>query len=348
MIEMRTFEGDARDLSEFSRRVWLKAYGGKLPIPLWSPEFFEWQLFDEILGARRFMVAAYDGARLVGLLPCQPIPYDLRGQTYQGSLCSWQSVDPDYRRRGVSKGMLAEQIRRHLDEGYDFSIGYPLAGTAGPQFWSKGNHAGSLGKLGVWFRMLDHAAVADWEPSRWAAFGARALRVLQRRLPEPEEDCGIRPYRPEDLPDCLELVRSIQRESDLSVAWTTDRLAHHLSYKDLPRTLVMESAGRVAGFVNYHLTPFRGKTEIRIAIIDLIAFGSLPRAARRNLLRTALHRIRDEGAALATVMAMTCYPWRDMVRAGFLPFPGVVRIDYFYGKTRVDLDGVRRIFLLCR
>lgn len=348
MIEFRTFEGDAKELSTFTQHIWLKQYGGELPIPLWGADFFEWQLFDERLNARRFMVAAYDGARLVGMLPCQPVQYNLRGRVYEGSTCSWQSVDPDYRRRGISRGTLAEQYRRHMDEDMDFSIGYPLSGSIGSRFWADGSGAGTIRKLGFWFRILDHHAVAKWEPMWWAGLGARALGVVQRKPPEPRGLARVRPYAATDLHACLGLLQSIEAASELSVHWTEERLRYQLEHEKLPRTVVVEQDGVAAGFVNYHLTPFSGRTKILVSTVDLIVLGTLPASTRQELLRSAFRQMKDEGASLATTPCMPYIPRNDMLRAGCLPFPGVVRIDYFLAKANVSLDDAKRVFLVCR
>jgi GNAT superfamily N-acetyltransferase len=348
MIEFRTFEGGAKELSEFTQRIWIKQYGGKLPIPLWGPAFFDWQLFDKRLDARKFMVAAYDGARLVGMLPCQPIQFDLRGRVYDGSICSWQSVDPEYRRRGIARGTASEQYRRHMEHEMDFYIGYPLAGSIGSRFWADGSGAVTIQKLAFWFRLLDYRAAAQWEPVWWAALGARALGLVQRAALEPLGVAKVRPYTPPDLHACLGLLHAIQRESDLSIHWTEERLRHQLEDNGLSRTIVVENGGQVTGFVNYHLTVFRGRIDVLVATVDFVVLRSVPVAARQDFLKAAFYQMKSEGAALATVACMPYIPWRDMVRAGCLPFPGAVRIVYVLAKAKVTLEDSKRVFLLCR
>ena len=68
MIEIRTFDGDVAELARFCTSSWQKRYAGRMPVPVWLPDFLEWELLGEDHAARQFLVAAYDGSRLVGAI----------------------------------------------------------------------------------------------------------------------------------------------------------------------------------------------------------------------------------------------------------------------------------------
>ena len=44
MLEVRTFAGNASELSDFVLGVWRQTYADKMPLPLWDADFFDWQL----------------------------------------------------------------------------------------------------------------------------------------------------------------------------------------------------------------------------------------------------------------------------------------------------------------
>ena len=348
MIEIRTFEGDAEELSAFIQRIWRGDYAGRLPITIWSPEFFDWQLLNDVHGARAYAVAAYDGGRLVGTLSCQAHQYHVHDRIVDGSMCSWQAVDPDYRRQGLSRNMLEELHRRHQEREAWLSLGFPLARSFGTRFWGEAIKVVPVQKLGFWVRLLDHRAVARWEPSRWLGLGARAAGLMQRRLPSPAQDSTVRPYESRDMPACLELLEETRRNTELGFVWSEKRLAHQLSYKDMVRTMVAEDNGRVAGFINYYYANICGNSDLRAALVDLIVWDGLSSPKRKGLLSTTLHQMHEEGAAFASVLSLRRYPWRQMAGAGFWPIPGVVRLDATVMTPSLSLDGVTKVFVYCR
>ncbi len=71
MIEIRTYDGEPAELAAFCTGVWRDRYRDKMAVPLWSGPFMEWELLSDEPGARDFLVAAYDGGRLIGALPVE-------------------------------------------------------------------------------------------------------------------------------------------------------------------------------------------------------------------------------------------------------------------------------------
>lgn len=330
MIEIRTFEGTPQEMSAFCTGAWRERYAAtRMPVPRWTPEFLEWELFTDEPGSREFLVAAYDGTRLVGLLPAKPTPFHLRGEPFEGSLGSYFSVDPAYRTHGVALKLNLEQCRRHRQREAKFCIGYVYLGAGeakGKEFWLRlPRNFTVVRKLGLWVRMLDHRAVAAFEHSvrdRWAA---RLLGTFQRS-PRPQAAApGIRPYRPDDLEPCLPLAERIGRDTDLGCVWTRDALSRQLAFKNVPKTLVAEQQGRVAGFLNYCHLEFEGRAVMKAGVIDLLSIGELRRPLARRLLRAALGRMVAEGCHVALLPRIACYPVRPLLRAGFIPAPA----DYY-------------------
>lgn len=347
MIEIRTYEGDADEIARFAQRVWRATYEGRMPLPLWDAAYFDWQLLADRPGGRDYLVAAYDGARLVGSLLGESFRFRLHGREFDATMGSWLTVAPEYRRQGIGSRLFEEQRRRHQQRGAVFHLGFGYTGYAaslGPRFWkSFPENTVVLGKVGFWARVLDHRAESRWNLSRLERLGTRALGLVQSRHPKPDSLEGIRAYEPRDLPDCLELTRGLLHDIDMGYVWSEARLAHQLQYRDIPRTLVLEHEGRVGGFINYYHLDYLGRGHLAVGMVDLPCFGDLPPRLRRRLLLAALDQMVGEGVQMALALRTPCYPRGPFLRTGFVPMPR----DFLYVCVRMDpefaLDGAKRL-----
>ena len=80
MIEIRGFEGDIEELTQFIATTWRQNYQGRMPVPHWTADFFARDAWPDDHTARQCHSAAYDGTRLVGVLPGWPISVVLHGE----------------------------------------------------------------------------------------------------------------------------------------------------------------------------------------------------------------------------------------------------------------------------
>jgi GNAT superfamily N-acetyltransferase len=352
MIEIRTFDGEPGELSAFTVRVWRQAYEGRMLMPLWSAAFFRRELFPADDRCRPYLIAAYDGTRLVGSHPSRPLRIRLHGQEIPATWGSFISVDPEYRRRGVALKLQHEWDRRHRLHGARVNLGFQYVRSPvalGPKFWlHQPERIPIIRKLGLWVRALDHAAVADFGLDRLEAWGARLLSLVQRAAHPPANMDGIRLYRPEDLDACLRLVDLAGQSADLAYLWEPPSLQQQLCCAGVSETVVLDREGRAAGLVNYTLQDILGRFPLTVALIDIIAFGSLAATDRRRLLSATLARMAATGVKAAMLLRGSSYGWQELLAAGFLPMPAD---HYFIGATfgnHVNLEGVRRLQVLLR
>lgn len=323
MLEVCTFRGDARELSEFVVRVWRQTYSEKMPLPLWNEKFFEWQLTWREPADRPYCLAVYDGGRLVGTLLGEELRFRWFEQDQLGSMGSWLSVDPDYRRKGVGKLLRQELLNRHRQRAAQFQIGYGYHGSRlsmGPKFWKTFPKDTIVPRsLGFWVRVLNPKAVADWELSRLEGWGARMLGWCQPAPARWSTDPRVRNYDGRDFPPCLELAHGLLDHVDAGIIWEPERLKHQLDHRGFPRTLVFESDGEIGGFVNYHVLDYLGRGTIRVALIDLLAVGEMSAGEVRTLLRTALVEMSNSGVDLALTLRTPCHPVGPLLATGFIP-----------------------------
>ena len=347
MIEVRTYDGDAAELSRFVLDVWSTAYRGRMPVPLWDARYFDWQIPVDRPGSREFLVAAYDGSKLIGFLGGERFRFSSRDGEFDVAMASWTTADPAYAKYRIGARIIGEMRRRFLERGVAFGLGFGYSGAAvsmGPRFWrGVTKHTIIPGKIGFWLRLLDHRAFAAWESSRLKRWSAGVLGLVQGSPHGVLNTEGIRPYRADDLADCLQLTRQLLAHVDLGYVWTSERLAHQLDYAGLPRTIVLEDHGHVGGFVNYYRLDFAARNVIEAAVIDLVAFGALPQHDRQRLLRAALAQMQAEGLKAAMLLRLPCYPAWPLLVTGFVPMPRDTDLICLRADPRVAYHRVKRL-----
>lgn len=329
MIEIRTFDGDPQELATFCTSSWRKRYEGRMPVPLWSPGFLEWELLGDDHKNRDYLVAAYDKTRLVGMLPARPARYQLNGRSVSGTWGSFFGVDPEYENEGVSLKLNLEQRRRHRLHGAEVFMGFVYFGSAasmGKDFWLRQRSLKIISKVGLWARLIDHRAVSDFEFSPRDRWATRALGWFQGPPRAPRDATGIRAFRPDDLADCLRLAGGLSQSAEFGYEWNEPSLQRRLSFRDVTRTLVAEVNGRVEGLVSYCHLDLLGRRTVTAGVIDLLSIENLPAAMQKNLIRAALAQMAGEGCHMALLLRISSHPVWPLVATGFIAQPP----EYYY------------------
>jgi GNAT superfamily N-acetyltransferase len=351
MIEIRTLEEDSEELSKFCLAVWKDRYAHRMPVPLWSAPFLEWELLSDDSACRDFLVAAYDKSRLVGILPAHRVQYHLGDRRIAGTFGSFFSVAPEYDGQGVALKLHLEQRRRHKERGVPLSTGFVFLGSAlamGKDFWFRLRSVKVVSRIGMWVRLIDHRAVSRFECSPRDGWASRFVGLFQGPPRPAHHEIGIRPFRDSDLPECLRLANDISHAADFGLIWDERSLGRQLSFHALPRTIVAEQEGRVKGFANYFPLDILGHETVRAGVIDMLSIAELPFARQKDLLRATLTRMHEEGCHLALLLRVPGYARRLMYGTGFVPQPS----DYCYVNETIGPDPAvpetRRIHVLWR
>lgn len=322
-IEIRTYDGDAEQLSRFVVGTWLKSYQGKMSVPDWSPRYFDWQLTGDHIQDRELLVTAWKGDRLIGTILAMPFPLWINSQQVKGAQGSWLSVDAEFRRDGVASLMVKELNRRQLDRNYYGRLGYAFQGSKkseGPKFWRSGRtNTNFIRPMYLWARVLNGKAVRRWTDNAIEKFALSLLPSFVYQVPSPKDASYIREYEVSDLPACLELINSQAKKTDLANLWTESRLRHQLNYPELAETLVVEREGEVIGFLNFHLLDLILQGRITSAVIDLFACENLSASQSYHLLLAALQKMESLGVDLVLMREFASQPKISLYKARFLP-----------------------------
>jgi GNAT superfamily N-acetyltransferase/N-acetylglutamate synthase-like GNAT family acetyltransferase len=352
MIEVRSFDGGYDQLAEFVAEMWRKNYEGRMPVPHWTSDFYARDGGPEEI-AMDWSGAAYDGTRLVGVLPGWPISVQLHGRESLVRTGTGASVDVEYQRQGIGKLLNDWSMDHAREHGVDYTLFYLYDRTGqfkGSKFWkARGMPTELVCRLGQCVKPHDHAAVARWELWRFEAIAVRVLAPFGRRVAPPADDQAVREYRPEDLPACETLIRQVGDSMDLARRFDAEALARHLQFKDVAKTLVVEHEGGVAGFVNFCYLEILGRTLERFALVDLLAFDeALPHARRADLVRAALYQMKHDGMAASFMLRGSKYGGRALRAAGFLPVFPEYSLMAIKNREDVSLENVRSVLQLWR
>lgn len=354
MVEIRTYDGNGNDVVELTSRTWRAAYGGKFWCPYWDTDYIRWQLLADRPGGRDFLVAAYEGTRLVGCFFAERMPFRIRDCQVTGTIGSWFTVDIEGRSPRLGLELVEELRRRHREHGAAFMVGYVNghAETPAYKFWAGygklyPEHVRFVRKIGYWIRVLNPSSVGRKCVHRAERLGVRILGLpifgQPRRPPR-----GVRQMSSGDLSACHGLVETASAYGDLANIWTQDRLAHQLSGNGFPRTLVADGDGDASGFVNFHRMGLLGADVISTGLIDLLAAAGNSQRIKRKLVRSAVSRMRSEGLELALALRMRMFPPRVMLLCGFIPVPQTDYLVYAFAEKGLALPSADRPCVLFR
>jgi len=325
MIRLDDFQGTPEALAEFITPVWRDSYQGRMVYPDWHGDFFRWQMRWDAPGSRRHMIAAYDDDRLIATLLGTSFPFRVRDEQIRGSLWSWMTIDPEYRGRGLATLLDRDRVRRLQDEKNDLIVSYRYFGSRHSLAEQPKKVNGSPRKfnrtVGLWIRLLDPWAMGRWALKPSEGWLARMSFPLTR-IPKPGqlESC-VRPATEQDIPQCAALIREQTAGMVLSLDWDEESLRHQLLGSSLVTTLVLERAGVVEGFVNFHLLDWVARFSGKVGIFDLIVTDRLESRAASALMNAALRTMVANGAILTVKVRTGDVPASLMWCHHFVPRP---------------------------
>lgn len=354
MLEVRSYEGSAEELSEFVIAQWTASYRDKIAVPLWSADYFRWQLRMDEPEQRRHLIAAYDGGKLAGVVPFCPMPFRLDDDLFAASQASWLSVAPEFQGQGVAGKLIQGSRAVHRELGLKFQLGFAYYGrqaSRAPAFWLRSQSSSTLSirKAGFWVRVLDAPRAADWNSDYFEGLFTRATAPIfgspQRRL---LSNLVIRPAEERDVSRCLEIAELATRHCRLRLAWDRDSLSRQLGLRGFNHALVAEEDGELRGCITFYLLPLQGVTRETFGFLDLVFVSELSSRARKALLDSVLLKIKQLGAVSALKLRVGDYPRDLFIRSGWIFRPSDSHVLVTWASEPQFLRSPGRIHVLWR
>jgi len=341
--------GDGSDVAGLSARVWSDAYQGSMWYPVWDKGFCRWQLppADASLHA-----AGYAGDRLVGSFCSVPAWLRAQGRTWPIGLAGWCSVAPEARAEGLTLRLVDELDRRHEAAGLAMSLAIVIGDekAIANRMWTSYARANParlrfLFRFGYWAKVLDPSAVGRGGLQQYERLGARAFGPLLAA--SAGSASAWRPFEPEDLPRCAQLLDATTSNFDWSLTWPLERLAPQLQGEAV-QTFVLGGGGRVDAFASLARIGFMGRSLIDARVLDLWCAPGLGPVAAAGALGGLCRRLRAEGVPLLMAQRTSMTPARTFAAAGFLPLPGKDWVVALFPRDIPRLDPPRTWSLLFR
>jgi GNAT superfamily N-acetyltransferase len=354
MLEVRPFEGTPEELSDFVAAQWQASYGGRMAVPRWSGAYFRWQLRMDEPEHRRYLIAAYEGTRLAGVVPFFPMQFSHAGERFGASQASWLSVSPDFRGQGVAGKMIEASRALHRELELRFQLGYAYYGhqsSKAPRFWKRtqASTTQTIRDAGFWVRVLDFRRSVEWNLSVFHRLMTTLFSPFSGTPRVPEcPGVVIRAAEPRDLLPCLALTEMSTQHCSLRLVWDEESLSRQLGLHGFNQALVAEERGEVRGFITFYTMSMIGRTEATFGFLDLVCVSELSRTARRALLNSALVSMQSRGAIAVLKLRVGDYPRDLFLDPGWIYRPADSHVLVTWAGEPQTLPSLNRIHVLWR
>lgn len=341
--------GDGSEVATLSEHVWRDAYQGAMWYPVWDKGFCRWQLPPEDASLH---VAGYAGDKLVGCFCSMPAWLRAQGKTWPIGLASWCSVAPEARADGLTLRLVHELDQRHEAAGLAMSLAIVSGDETSIAYrmWTSFARANPgtlrfLFRFGSWAKVLDPTAVARAGLHQYERLGAGAFGPLLAA--SAGSASAWRPFEPDDLPRCAQLLDATTSRFDWSLTWPLQRLARQLQGEAV-QTFVLGGSGRVDAFASVARIGLMGRSLIDARVLDLWCAPGLGAVAAAGALGGLCRRLRAEGVPMVFTQRTSMTPARTFAAAGFLPLPGKEWVVALFPRDAPRLDPPRTWSLLFR
>lgn len=344
-IELRDFDGDLEALSAMARDPWFEEYGEETWRDQFRPKLAR-HLFADVPDPR-FLVGAYDGAKLVAFIANLPRVYRFNGKTYKAVRSTMLVSHKDY--RGAVVYLIAECLRRNEEFGADFALMFfdkkHRAWFMFEKYLKPNYRIEVLKTMYAIVRSVDFKKIMESQNLKWYEVAAIKLLGAHRPITAPSVSGAVRPYSDADLVEILALTRRYPDRNSLVRIFDEESLARRLHTEDVSSTVVYERGGAVEGFINFtvhELVSRRG--SYRWAWLDLLYWEGLSGKEKKALLAGLWEASRDQGCIGILEWNKNYYSKGPLFRAHFIPWPLFIEVSAWIFNPDLSLQGIGNVF----
>ncbi len=345
-ITYRDFDGDLDALSKLARDSWTQAYGTALWPDLYNP-LLTGHYFSDIDDSR-YLVGAYEGAKLVAFIANLPRTYRLNDRRYKGVLSCMLVGHKDFQRRGIALGLIDECLKRNRDVGCDLSLMYfedqQKTAELIRRHLLKHHRIEPVRKLRPLVRIIDFEKVSA--ASRLGWLKRTLLKSIGAHLPPRIRDVDglVRPYRDEDLMSVKQLVDKVPDRDCLVRVFDERALSRKLKTNGVAASLVYEKAGVVKGFVNLSFVEMTGRHKNLWAWMDYLFWEGLLDKEKHALLASAWILARRKGSIALLEWSKGYYSQGLLYRSRFVTYPRYLQLHAWVFHPELSVRNVEKVF----
>jgi hypothetical protein len=343
-LELRDFDGDLPALSTMAREAWLEEYGASTWPDLYEPKLASHYLAD--VPDPRFLIAAYEGARLVAFVANLPRTYRLNGRPYRGVVSNMLVARTGY--RGAAVYVTAESLARNREYSADLAVMTLERNHRSSQLFRGGLQPTQ--PLTVVRTMLPFAHAIDL--SRIAVsealpgYQVPLLRLVgAHRRPGPPPAPGIvRAYRDADLAQAEALLDGGSDRNRLVRVYPRSSLARQLCADGVAATIVYEWGGVIRGFIAYTIRRMvspRGSDPW--VWVEISCWEGCSSGEKLALLAGLWDAGREAGCIGILAWDKGCSSIRPLLSARFVPYLRPVDAMVWTLNPGLSLQSVRGI-----
>jgi hypothetical protein len=344
-IELRDFDGDLQALSTVARESWLEEYGTHSFPDLYQPELAR-HLFADVPDPR-FLIGAYDGARLVGFVANLPRNYMLNGRAYKSVYSCMLVCHKNY--RGAAVYLIAESLRRNEELGAELA----LMTLEKPyhswhmfhQYLKPHWRIQTLKRMYPILHAVDFECIVTSENLKRYEVAAIKLFGAHRPIPAPPVAGVVRPYMGTDLYQVFALTRCLAGHKCLARTFDEASLARHLQDVGAAFTMVYERGGKVAGFVNSTVrSMINRRGSQRWAWLDFLHWQELDGREKQALLAGVWQACRQRGCIGILEWSKGYYAAAPLFHARFVPYPRFLDVDAWILNPTLPVGRIDGVF----
>jgi len=346
-IEYRDFDGDLDALRAMAADSWNEEYGIHTWPDLYKPELA--RHFFAGVEDPRYLIGAYDGAKLVAFVANLPRTYRFEGRVYKAVMSCMLVGHSDYRRRGIALELIGECLRRNEEIGIDFALLTLEKKHRSSELFAK--HLNPRHRIEIVKRMfpitrpIDFSTLAANEGLKGYERAAVHLFGSHRPLIAPRVHGKVRPYADSDLSRIAELAEIDSMNGYLVRVFSKEALARQLHDGQVTQTVVCEKNGRVEAFANftyYDLVGPRGAK--RWAWLDFMHWEKIGYKEKKALLAGVWETARKNDSIGIMEWHKGYYRTGPLYRMRFVPYTRFLDLNAWIFNERVSLDKVQGIF----
>lgn len=346
-VEFRPFDRDYPRVTRLINQTWLEKWQGTMMFE-YSPEFLKWNFEGPRIDGD-FVQDIYNDGQYAGFYAGLYRRFSLNGREVVASLESFLASV-----KGVRPALPLWVARRDAEllrrKGYAaclqvFDEAFSNLEMMKLLARKQKVRVDVVREADWWYKVFDVERLAACEPLNWLE---RTVLKLKRRVP-PSGALGrnTRPYLPDDLEECLNLLNGVGRDGPLPYLvrrWDVEELAWQLRYDGVADTLVYEREGRPVGLVNYYKIHFVHRTREPGIVIDYAWFGDLSPREVDALVASALGRFKDEGAVMVGLVDTPLLPRDALRRAGFVKARRPMKLIAGVVDSSVSFEAIDRCY----